>query len=39
MNRAFSGLMDLLVVRWMKRRRLVYEVIDAPDDRRGGHHQ
>jgi hypothetical protein len=37
MNRAFSGLADVLVVRWMKRRRLVYEVIDERHDARGGH--
>jgi glycosyltransferase involved in cell wall biosynthesis len=29
MNRAFVGLADLLVVRWMKRRRLAYEVAET----------
>jgi glycosyltransferase involved in cell wall biosynthesis len=28
MNRVFAGLVDLLVVRWMKRRRLVYQVAE-----------
>jgi dolichol-phosphate mannosyltransferase len=36
MNRAFTGLVDLLVVRWMKQRRLVYEVVDDLGDPLGG---